>query len=86
MAALKSLPVHHQKCRLYIPFSPLRSARIFLRDQSFVIGYPLNYVNIDSDIIRLETLNSSPPIQKATIQRHFLKDKSERELMLLIIC
>ena len=29
VAALKSLPVHHPKCRLYFLFGPVRVARIF---------------------------------------------------------
>ena len=29
VAALKSLPIHHPLCRLYFPFGPLRSARVF---------------------------------------------------------
>ena len=29
VAALKSLSVHHPLCRLYFPFGPLRSARVF---------------------------------------------------------
>ena len=29
VAALTSLPVHHPQCRLYFPFGPLRSGKIF---------------------------------------------------------